>query len=621
LPHFEHAVAVDPFTVPQASQIFALAEPFFATALVALPRPLVSFVATLQLTPGIIGVILWRSANAKGVLAGLLAGSTLWFWGMVVPELLPFDVSFIVDWLGFGETIQPAQAIAIVATLVNVGTFVVVCAFTTPSADELAAADACTVDNLRRPYRWQLDVFSVRDVIARLAQPLGHATAAREVELALNDLNMSYEESRPYALRRLRDQLEANLSGLLGPTVAQEIIDQCLPYKNEPNQSSSEDIYFIENRLEEYQDKLTGLAAELDNLRRFHRQTLHDLPMGLCSLGADQEILGWNRMMEQLTDIPAGLVVGSRLVDLPAPWGELLDHFVNHEDSHQHQKSVELAGQTRWLSLHKAAIGAAAGSHGQGGLVIVVDDVTDVKSLEAKLTHSERLASIGRLAAGVAHEIGNPITGIACIAQNMRYEMNDPEMREMANQIIDQTKRVTRIVQSLVTFSHAGNHAKQITEVVSVSQCVEEAIHLLTLSKRENPVPLLNETGPHWVKGDSQRLVQVFVNLLSNARDATSNGEPVKVTSRQQGNQIAVEVTDAGSGIPPEMLERIFEPFVTTKDPGKGTGLGLALVYSIVEDHQGSIRVTSPLEGKDYGTRFTLLLPRAEPPKESKGEA
>lgn len=582
---------------------------------------MISFVATLQLVPGVIGVVLWRGANRNGVVAGLAAGSTVWFWGMLVPEFLPFDVSFLVNWLGFGESVLPAHAFAIVATIVNVATFIVVSVFTTPSEEELAAADACTVDNLRRPYRWQLDVFNVRDVIARLAQPLGHATAAREVELALNDLGMSYEEARPYALRRLRDQLEANLSGLLGPSVSQEIIDQCLPYKNEPSESSNEDIYFIENRLEEYQDKLTGLAAELDNLRRFHRQTLHDLPMGLCSLGGDQEILGWNRMMELLTAISAGQVVGSRLMDLPEPWGPLLDHFINQEQSHQYQKSVELEGQARWMSLHKAAIGAAAGTHGQGGLVIVVEDITDVKSLEAKLTHSERLASIGRLAAGVAHEIGNPITGIACLAQNMRYEMDDPEMREMTNQIIDQTKRVTRIVQSLVTFSHAGNHAKQINEIVSVSQCVDEAIHLLTLSKREHPIPMINETCPHWVHGDSQRLVQVFVNLLSNARDATSNAKPVCVSSRQQGSQIAVEVTDAGSGIPKEMLERIFEPFVTTKDPGKGTGLGLALVYSIIEDHQGRIEVTSPLEGKDYGTRFTILLPRAEPPQDSKGEA
>src|SRR5699024_10479477 len=109
--------------------------------------------------------------------------------------------------------------------------------------------------------------------------PLGPVTAAREVAMAVRDLRLKHSETRPYALRRLRDQLETNLSGLLGPSVSHQLMDDNLPYKPQEGESS-EDIRFIESRLEQYRDKLSGLAAELDSLRRFHRQTLLELPMG-----------------------------------------------------------------------------------------------------------------------------------------------------------------------------------------------------------------------------------------------------------------------------------------------------------------------------------------------------
>src|SRR5690606_6337910 len=134
----------------------------------------------------------------------------------------------------------------------------------------------------------------------------------------------------------------------------------------------------------------------------------------------------------------------------------------------------------------------------------------------------ERLASIGRLAAGVAHEIGNPITGIACLAQNLREEREqDQELSEISSQIIEQTKRVSRIVQSLMSFAHAGAR-HQAEEAVNLAQISADAIALLTLNRRHQEVRYINDCDPqHEVTGDPQRLSQVLVNLLSNARDAS----------------------------------------------------------------------------------------------------
>src|SRR5690606_16579131 len=144
------------------------------------------------------------------------------------------------------------------------------------------------------------------------------------------------------------------------------------------------------------------------------------LPMGVCSLAEDSEVLMWNRALQALTGIPEQSVIGSRLESLPEPWGELLQRFVADESAHLYKQKLVINGHTQWLSLHKAAIDEPGNA--RGGLVLLIEDRTETQMLEEELIHSERLASIGRLAAGVAHEIGNPITGIACLAQNLREE-------------------------------------------------------------------------------------------------------------------------------------------------------------------------------------------------------
>jgi PAS domain S-box-containing protein len=397
----------------------------------------------------------------------------------------------------------------------------------------------------------------------------------------------------------------------MGPSVAQDMVETFLPYKSGGENYVTEDIHFIESRLEDYHSRLTGLAAELDALRRYHRQTLQELPMGVCSLAKDQEILMWNKAMEELTGVPAQRVVGSRLPTIGEPWKELLLGFINIPDEHLHKHRLTHDGQTRWLNLHKAAIDEPL-APGNSGLVLLVEDLTDTQMLEDKLVHSERLASIGRLAAGVAHEIGNPITGIACLAQNLREEREeDSELTEISSQILEQTKRVSRIVQSLMSFAHAGSH-QHSDEAVCLAEVAQDAIGLLALNRRNFEVQFYNLCNPeHWVDGDPQRLAQVLINLLSNARDASPAGSAVRVKSEACEHTVDLIVEDEGSGIPKAIMDRLFEPFFTTKEPGEGTGLGLALVYSIVEEHYGQITIDSPADAEHQrGTRIRVTLPR-----------
>lgn len=565
---------------------------------------LLAFVAAVQFLPGVLGLLYWPKSNRKGFLAGIIAGILCWGYSLLLPfsELaLGWDVP-----LPLPPVDESNWHLAALASFgANMLLFVLLSLATRQKPSEVSAAQACSIDTVSRPSRRPLIAGNSNDVIVSLSKPLGRYVAEREVYQALSDLDLPSYEDRPYALRRLRARLEANLSGLMGPTVAHDIISRYLPFQE--NAELSEDIYQIEQRLEGFHDRLSGLAGELDNLRRYHRQTLERLPIGVCSLADDGEILMWNQAMVDLTRIESTLVSGSHLDRLPAPWKQLLSDFVASQKMHEHKKRIDVDARPRWYSLHKALIQPSGGQ--PGGIVVLMEDQTETQILEEELMHSERLASIGRLAAGVAHEIGNPITGIDGLAQLIHYETDNPELQEMAQQIQEQTKRVTRIVQSLMNFAHAGHHSTE-HEAVAIGHCIDEAMQLLRLSKRSQDIELNNECPADLqVLGDAQRLVQVFVNLLSNARDASQRGDVIRVVADADEHQVSLRVIDQGHGIPADKMDHIFEPFFTTKEVGSGTGLGLALVYSIIEEHYGHIGIESPVnDGR--GTCVKVSLPR-----------
>src|SRR5690554_743352 len=573
---------------------------------------LVAFIETLQFLPGIFAVVFWTRGNRRGLIIGLTAGTSVWALGLLIPLIT--GINAIPMPFGAGEPgvgMEHWSAITLYSLGLNTVLFVGVSMLTQQTEEESYSAELCAADELAHPVRQALDVHSADEFKARLAKPLGKVTANREVDIALSELKLSINERRPYALRRLRDQREANLSGLMGIHVAGEIMDNHLPYQL-AEASDTVDIHLIENRLSQYRSHLTGMAAELNNLRLYHRKTLQELPMAVCSLGRDMEILMWNRAMEEVTATPGEEVTGSRLVDLVEPWRSLLIDFSSSSEAHYYRREIELHSRPHWVSLHKAAIEGTinAGVYDQ---VILLEDVTETQLLEQELVHSERLASVGRLAAGVAHEIGNPITGIACLAQNLRYESDNPEeILETADQILSQTDRVSRIVQSLVGFSHTGHNKNSDFEPVVLRDCANEAIQLLSLQKDKHQVLFVNNIASNAIVGaDAQRMIQVFINLLSNARDASPEHSKIVLESTEDEYSIIFSVTDEGPGIAPEHIDQIFEPFFTTKDPGEGTGLGLAMVYSIIDDHGGYLDIVSPADTiHNRGARFTIKLPR-----------
>lgn len=587
---------------------------------------ILTFVGTLQFAPGLVSVLFWPRATRAGFLSGLSVGLFIWFSVLVVPYILNLPNLFtqlLAINLTFFEDPIYWHHIGLGSTLANAAVMFVVSLITKQTPSEQMAADSCAVDNLRRPYRWSLKAKSVDDFIESLSEALGRLTAEREVEQALHDLGMNHDEARPYALRRLRDQIESNLSGLLGPSVAHEMLDTHLSYQIRPESPASEDIHYVESRLEEYKHRMSGLAGELDALRRFHRQTLYDLPIGVCSLGRDLEILSWNRAIMEMTGICDDEVIGSRLTDLAEPWQTLLNDFLHSPNVQLYNQEILSQGQSRWVNLHRAFIGEHDKAVDMGSSqVIVLEDVTELERLESQLAHNERLAALGRLAAGVAHEIGNPVTGIACLAQNLKAEYTDPEIVEASTLILTQTQRITNIVRSLVGFARTDSHvAANSYEAVCLSNIINEAINLLRLSGGKD-YQFDNFCAEDInVRGNAQRLMQVFVNLLSNARDASPPGSHIIVEAHSNGNFVHIDVEDFGMGLPEGTIrDNLFEPFVTTKETGKGTGLGLALVHGIIGEHGGKIQL---MDKADYdqgrGVIVQITLPAWSEPEEDNG--
>ncbi len=566
---------------------------------------LISFAGVLQFLPGVLGLLYWPKANRIGFLYGLLVGSLVWMFAIVLPI-----ASNRLGWHGLLEILPKLDIynwhiVTLISLAINFLVLVVLSLFSRRSDEEIAAAEVCSIDSTWQPVRQLLKIKNSNEMIDKISESLGRHVAQREVLQALQDLNLHSFESRPFALRQTRDKLEANLSGLMGPTVAHSLVTRHLPLQEHQGHG---EILQTEQHLDDFQERFNGLAGELDSLRRHYRKTLEHLPLGTCSLAKDGEILLWNQAMRKMTGLAPNQVTGTPIHALPEPWRALFVEFVRGNELHLYKHPIEYDNQCHWFNLHKAFIQTQ--HQNSGDLVILLEDQTASQRLENKLMHSERLASIGRLSAGIAHEIGNPITGIDCLAQSIRYETKDPALLEMAEQIKTLTQRINRILQSLSHFSYAPTQSNEYL-CLDLRSCIKQAAELLQLNQRMQQVTLkLSMPNPLMLMGDSQRLIQVFVNLISNAIDASCQEKGnIHIFDNSTEQQIVLVIQDDGEGIATEVQNQIFEPFFTTKEVGKGTGLGLSMVYSIVNEHAGKISVHSPIT-QNRGTAFTLTFNR-----------
>ena len=241
------------------------------------------------------------------------------------------------------------------------------------------------------------------------------------------------------------------------------------------------------------------------------------------------------------------------------------------------------------------------------GVVVVGRDLTERRKFEAQLLQSQKLAALGVLAGGIAHEIRNPLAISSSAAQFLQEDPDDPAFRrECAEKVLEGIQRASVIIENLLRFARPG--ARMDIEQVELASVVRDAMALAANQARIQQIKMVVDLPdePVRVTGVPSLLQQVFVNLLLNAVNAMPGGGLLRVEVQRAGSEGQVRVADTGRGIPPGELDKVFDPFYTTRPVGQGTGLGLSICYSIVKQHFGAIEVES-VEAE--GTTFTVRLP------------
>jgi two-component system, NtrC family, sensor kinase len=347
-------------------------------------------------------------------------------------------------------------------------------------------------------------------------------------------------------------------------------------------------------------------ALELERLKDYSENIIESLTVGVAVLDQAGAIIGWNRVLESVFSLTKGQVLGQKLEKILGPQNFLALFPSDTQQDFRLLGEITLGlpgGDKRTFDIAKTPL--LDNQMVPYGTIIVFEDITEKIRLQQQLVTSEKLASIGLLSAGVAHEINTPLTGISSYVQMLQKKLTDSHYNQILQKIEVQTDRVSRIVKNLLNF--ARNPSESAFHKVSIPDSLKEIVSLIEYKLKAMNIKLEMDLAPVkliWAQGE--RLQQVFINIILNAIDAMPKGGTLRIAVEPQGSEVVVRIADTGTGIQPQHLPHIFDPFFTTKGIGKGTGLGLSISYAIINEHEGNIRVESEA-GK--GSCFTIAIP------------
>lgn len=358
-------------------------------------------------------------------------------------------------------------------------------------------------------------------------------------------------------------------------------------------------------------------TEELALLKEFNESIVESVNVGLLAVDESGRITRCNSPFEQMMGLRREEAVGelvenifdkSFALNLETILGQSRWHLTEVRNAY---KLHTLDKQGRSLMLNVAIAPLRSVSKEQTGAIIVLENVSSRVKLEETLQQSEKLSSIGLLAAGVAHEVNTPLTGVSSYTQMLLGMIPETDPKHALLQKMQrQTDRASNIVGNLLNFSRTGN-AEEFGET-DINKLLNDTLQLLEPQLRKSSIEIVKDYADDIppIRASGGKLQQVFTNLILNARDAMFGGGTITLKTSSSGDDgIIVEVTDTGEGIPAENLKKVFDPFFTTKGVGNGTGLGLAVTYGIIQEHAGTIEAQSK-EGE--GTTFRLIFPTAQ---------
>jgi signal transduction histidine kinase len=347
-------------------------------------------------------------------------------------------------------------------------------------------------------------------------------------------------------------------------------------------------------------------TREMQRLKDYSENIIESLTIGVAVIDQTGAVIGWNRVLEDKLGIMKTRAMGKNL-------GDLLDakaySALFPEEAQQDFRLLSeipiSTGSDAERTFDIAKTPLLDNTLRAYGTIIAFEDVTEKIHLQQQLLTSEKLASIGLLSAGVAHEINTPLTGISSYVQMLQKTLADSHYAQILEKIEIQTERVARIVKNLLSFSR--NPSESSFQRISLKTILEEILSLMDYKLKNLNIALeldLSQVPPIYAQGE--RLQQVFINIILNALDAMPSGGTLRIRLVENDRKAVTRISDTGTGIKAADLPHIFDPFFTTKGIGKGTGLGLSISYAIVKEHSGQILVESEV-GK--GTTFTIILP------------
>ncbi len=360
--------------------------------------------------------------------------------------------------------------------------------------------------------------------------------------------------------------------------------------------------------------ELEALVQDLKSAQELMGHIVDALPVGLYVVDKDYNIVAWNRKRETGTQgVAREDAIGKSVFDVlyRQPKEKLaseLEGVFRSDGIHDFEVESTASGERRYYRLTKVPM-HVSGTDEVTHVITVGEDVTEQKRISERIAHAEKLAALGQMAAGVMHEINNPLAtitaGVEAIRECVAAFSEEAELLSMIENEVDRCKRIAR---DLLAFSRPPPSEKG---PVDLQETVEETLNLLQHHDRFKKIKVHREYvyDLPLIWGNSERLIQVFVALALNALDAMEGDGEMRVRTEclPDDGDVAISFIDTGCGIPQSDLPKIFEPFYTSKLPGKGTGLGLSICYGIIREHGGRIEVDSTIGA---GSNFRVVLPR-----------
>lgn len=353
------------------------------------------------------------------------------------------------------------------------------------------------------------------------------------------------------------------------------------------------------------------LEHKLEMNQRYLRTILHKSDTAIAVIDNNEKFIAWNKGAEKIFGYTEKEVIGKPatfLLPRSEKFMKELDYIKREIDLTGDVKILDTEritkfGKTIPVQLTVTQLPSSDGK--SDGRTIIIQDKSQVKQLQQQIDQSEKLAVIGQLAAGVAHEIGNPLASISSLVQLMQRKNEDEQLSEQLKTIKENIDRISKIVRELVDFSRPPGEDKVLLAITDV---LKTAVGIVKYDKRVKNVEFVTDMDSELplINIVPDQLLQVFVNVLINALDAIEGEGKIEVKTYLENSFICIDIKDNGCGMTQEVINKIFDPFYTTKSVGKGTGLGLSVSYGIIKKLNGYITVKSKL---NKGSIFTIKLP------------